>query len=192
MHVAARTPATLACITQPVLSARANLKATFTKLPWTTNTAIPRHHPSVHDTMRWLQLFTASLLPFTALAAKKSTGDRFIDTRAKALSAGRPIALDDASYAKLTKAPRDYSLVVLLTVVGERFACVICKQFQPEWNLLGKSWINGDKDGQSRLLFATLDFVDGKNTFKSVCLKSFFILKISNGKCGTMLTAYRS
>lgn len=118
--------------------------------------------------MRWLQLFTASILPFTALAAKKSTGDRFTDTRAKALSTGHPVTLQDASYAKLTKAPRDYSLVVLLTAVDTRFGCVLCREFKPEWDLLGKSWIKGDKDGKTRLLFGTLDFVDGKNTFQSV------------------------
>jgi oligosaccharyltransferase complex subunit gamma len=117
--------------------------------------------------MRWLQLLTASLLPFTALAAKKSTGDRFNDFRAKAASSGS-LKLDDASYAKLTKAPRDYSVAVLLTALEQRFGCQLCRDFQPEWDLLGKSWTKGDKQGESRLLFGTLDFVDGKNTFQSV------------------------
>jgi oligosaccharyltransferase complex subunit gamma len=54
--------------------------------------------------MRWLQLLTASLLPFTALAAKKASGDRFKDFRAKSLSSGGPLKLDDASYGQLTKA----------------------------------------------------------------------------------------
>jgi oligosaccharyltransferase complex subunit gamma len=117
--------------------------------------------------MRWLQLLTASLLPFTALAAKK-TGDRFTDARAKSLEVGRPLKLDDGGYASLTGAPRDYSLAVLLTALETRFGCVLCREFQPEWDLLGKSWVKGDKDAQTRLLFGTLDFVDGKNTFQSV------------------------
>lgn len=120
--------------------------------------------------MRWLQLLTASLLPFTALAAKKSTGDRFDDARAKLLSLGHPLKLDDVSYSKLTKAPRDYGVTVLLTALETRFGCQLCREFQPEWNLLGKSWIKGDKDGKTRTLFGTLDFVDGKATFQSVCL----------------------
>ncbi|KAH9861580.1 hypothetical protein J1614_011330, partial [Plenodomus biglobosus] len=148
----------------------------------------PSSHPDVHhsspppshvpptDTMRWLQLLTASLLPFTALAAKKSTGDRFTDTRAKALSIGQPIKLDDASYMKLTKAPRDYSIAILLTALETRFGCVLCRDFQPEWDLLGKSWIKGDQDGQTRLLFGTLDFVDGKNTFQSLQLQTAPVL----------------
>ncbi|KAF2853939.1 magnesium transporter protein-like protein 1 precursor [Plenodomus tracheiphilus IPT5] len=126
--------------------------------------------------MRWLQLLTASLLPFMALAAKKSTGDRYTDTRAKALSAGQPVKLDDASYMKLTKAPRDYSVTVLLTALETRFGCVLCREFQPEWDLLGKSWMKGDKDGKTRLLFGTLDFVDGKNTFQSLMLQTAPVL----------------
>jgi oligosaccharyltransferase complex subunit gamma len=119
--------------------------------------------------MRWLQFLTASLLPFTALAARKSTGDRFTDARAKSLSVGHPLKLDDASYAQLTKAPRDYGIAVLLTALEARFGCAFCQQFQSEWDLLGKSWMKGDKDGKTRLVFGTLDFVDGKNTFQSVC-----------------------
>ncbi|KAJ4375081.1 oligosaccharyl transferase subunit ost3/OST6 [Neocucurbitaria cava] len=126
--------------------------------------------------MRWLQLLTASLLPFTALAAKKSTGDRFKDARAKSLSSGHPVKLDDVSYAQLTKAPRDYSVAVLLTALETRFGCQLCREFQPEWDILGKSWVKGDKDGKSRLVFGTLDFVDGKNTFQSMMLQTAPVL----------------
>lgn len=126
--------------------------------------------------MRWLQLLTASLLPFTALAAKKSTGDRFNDARAKSLSVGHPLKLDDAGYAHLTKAPRDYSVAVLLTALETRFGCQLCREFQPEWDLLGKSWAKGDKDGKTRLVFGTLDFVDGKNTFQSMQLQTAPVL----------------
>jgi oligosaccharyltransferase complex subunit gamma len=34
--------------------------------------------------------------------------------------------------------------------------------------LLAKSWTRGDKKGESRLVYGTLDFVDGKGTFQSV------------------------
>lgn len=117
--------------------------------------------------MRWLQLFAAAVLPFTALAAKKTSGDRFNDFRAKSLSAAA-IKLDDASYAQLTKAPRDYSVAVLLTAMDARFGCVLCREFQPEWDLLAKSWVRGDKKAETRMVFGTLDFLDGKATFQSV------------------------
>ncbi|KAF1963614.1 hypothetical protein CC80DRAFT_433344 [Byssothecium circinans] len=124
--------------------------------------------------MRWIQFLTASLLPLTALAAKKPSADRFNDFRSKSQSG--PLKLDDASYAQLTKAPRDYSVAVLLTALETRFGCQLCREFQPEWDLLGKSWAKGDKKGESRLLFGTLDFVDGKNTFQSFMLQTAPVL----------------
>ncbi|EUC51238.1 hypothetical protein COCMIDRAFT_31383 [Bipolaris oryzae ATCC 44560] len=126
--------------------------------------------------MRWFTLLTASLLPFVALAAKKPAGDRFNDARAKSLSTGRPLKLNDASYAQLTKSPRDYGVAVLLTALEPRFGCALCRSFQPEWDLLGNSWTKGDKDGQSRLVFGTLDFVDGKNVFQSMQLQTAPVL----------------
>ncbi|KAL6710577.1 oligosaccharyl transferase subunit ost3/OST6 [Coniothyrium glycines] len=126
--------------------------------------------------MRWFQVLTASLLPFTALAAKKSSGDRFTDFRSKAVSAGGSLKVDDASYAQLTKAPRDYSVAVLLTALETRFGCVLCREFQPEWDLLAKSWTKGDKAGKTRLIYATLDFADGKNTFQSLMLQTAPVL----------------
>ena len=121
--------------------------------------------------MRWFQLLAASILPFSALAAKKSSGDRFDDFHAKSLSSGA-LKLDDVSYGQLTKAPRDYSVAVLLTALDTRFGCVLCKDFQPEWDLLAKTWAKGDKNGESRMLFGTLDFVDGKPVFQAVRLYS--------------------
>lgn len=117
--------------------------------------------------MRFLSLFTQLLLPLTVLAAKKAADqDRFQSFRAQPT----PIKLDDASYNDLTSAPRDYPVAVLLTALEPRFGCVMCQEFQSEWNLLAKSWTKGDKDAESRLLFGTLDFVDGKATFQSVCI----------------------
>ena len=118
--------------------------------------------------MRVLQLITAALLPFTALAAKKSSGDKFTEYHSKQLSASGPIKLNDRTYDELTKKPRDYSVAVLLTALEARFGCALCNEFQPEWELLGKQWARGDKAGDSKLIFGTLDFVDGKNTFQSV------------------------
>ena len=113
--------------------------------------------------MRLLQFVTAAILPFTALAAKKDV-DRFETASSKP----QPARLDDNAYDKLTKAPRDYSVAVLLTALDARFGCQLCNEFQPEWDLLAKSWSKGDKKKESRLVFATLDFMDGKNTFQSV------------------------
>ena len=117
--------------------------------------------------MRITHFLTAALLSLTALAAKKSTsGDRFEDYRTSQLSG--PLKLDDTLYAELTRTPRNHSVAVLLTALEARFGCGLCQDFQPEWELLGRSWSKGDSNGESRLLFGTLDFNDGKQVFQSV------------------------
>jgi hypothetical protein len=118
--------------------------------------------------MKLLSLVTTALLPLTALAAKKPTGDLFDKYNAKQLAASASFKLDDKSYGQLTKAPRDYSVAVLLTALEARFGCGLCNDFQPEYDLLARSWSKGDKAGAGRLLFGTLDFLDGKATFQSV------------------------
>ncbi|KXT15314.1 hypothetical protein AC579_2815 [Pseudocercospora musae] len=118
--------------------------------------------------MRVIQFLTASLLPMMALAAKKSPEERFNE----AISKSQPVKLDDKAYDQLTRAPRDYSVAVLLTALDARFGCALCNEFQPEWELLAKSWTKGDKSKESRLVFATLDFHDGKQTFQSLQLQT--------------------
>lgn len=117
--------------------------------------------------MRFFKDVILPLLPLTALAAAKSSGDKFSDFHSKSLSSA-PLKLDSASYGKLTGSPRNYSAALLLTALDARFGCELCQKFQPEWSLLAKSWINGDKAGQSRILFGTLDFADGREIFQAV------------------------
>lgn len=118
--------------------------------------------------MRFFRLALAAILPALALGAKKTSGDRFKDYNAQQTSISKPVKLDERTYAELTKAPRDYSVAVLLTALDARFGCGLCHDFQPEWDLLGWSWTRGDKQDESRLVFGTLDFADGKSVFQSV------------------------
>jgi oligosaccharyltransferase complex subunit gamma len=118
--------------------------------------------------MRWISLLLPLALPFGTLAAKKSASDSLYDQfHAQALSS-TPIQLNDASYTKLTAASRDFTSAILLTAMSSRFGCEMCRDFQPEWELLAKSWTKGDKRDESRLIFGTLDFTDGRDTFISV------------------------
>ncbi|KAK4613323.1 Magnesium transporter protein 1 [Fulvia fulva] len=130
--------------------------------------------------MRVRQLIATALLPLTALAAKKTPAERFDAAVAKA----QPINLDDKSYDALTKAPRDYSAAILLTAMDARFGCQLCNEFQPEWELLGKSWTKGDKNKESRLVFGTLDFMDGKGTFQSLQLQTAPVLLLFHPTTG--------
>lgn len=120
-------------------------------------------------------LLSVTLLVTGVLAAKKSSEERFNDFHTKSLSS-TPVKLTDVTYKSLTATPRDYSVTVLLTALDPRYGCELCQGFQPEWETLAKSWINGDKKAESRMLFGTLDFKDGRDTFLSLGLQTAPVL----------------
>lgn len=117
--------------------------------------------------MKLIELLTLALLSLSCFAAKKSSLGTFESYHAKS-QASAPLKLDDAAYEELTATPRNHSVVVLLTALEARFGCQLCRDFQPEWDLLGKSWAKGDRKGDTRTLLGTLDFADGKGTFQKV------------------------
>lgn len=121
--------------------------------------------------MRLLSILSLVLggLSLTAAAAKskKSSEERFQLYHGKALSSS-PIKLGESSFRELTATPRDYAVAVLLTAMDSRYGCQLCREFQPEWELLARSWTAGDRKGESRLVFGTLDFSDGRDVFMSV------------------------
>lgn len=119
------------------------------------------------STMKLTDLITLTLFPLLCHGAKQTTTERFDEYHSKFLSSA-PLKLTDKSYEELTAAPRNFSMVILLTALEARFGCQLCKEFQSEWDLIGKSWAKGDKRGESRMLYGTLDFTDGKGTFQAV------------------------
>lgn len=113
-------------------------------------------------------LLSLALLATGALAAtKKTPTERFNQFHARSQNHS-PLKLNELSYKSVTAAPRDYSVAVLLTALDARYGCSLCRDFQPEWDLISKSWAKGDKSGQSRMLYGTLDFADGREIFMSV------------------------
>lgn len=142
--------------------------------------------------MRWFQkLLSVTLLVTGVLAAKKSTEERFGNFHSKSLSS-TPLKLTDVTYKSITAVPRDYSVTVLLTALDPRYGCDMCQVFQPEWEMLAKSWTKGDKKAQSRMLFGTLDFKDGRDTFLSVSLSRRALLHCSQSSLtqGTCLSRH--
>ncbi|EXJ53954.1 hypothetical protein A1O7_09291 [Cladophialophora yegresii CBS 114405] len=124
--------------------------------------------------MRFLRLLALTALSLTAaVSARKAATTSKFDTY-KSNSA--PFELDETSYNDLTASPRDYSLAVLLTARDAKYACGICREFDQEWNILGRSWQKGDRSGQSRILFATLDFDQGRNVFMKLQLQTAPVL----------------
>ena len=128
-------------------------------------------HQNPRLKMHWLAVIATSVLSTTALAAKNPV-DRFQEFHTKALTQNS-VKLDDGLYRRLSNTPRDYTAAVLLTAMDARYACQMCREFQPEWDLLARSWVKGDKVGAARLVYGTLDFADGKDTFMSVCGSSY-------------------
>ena len=121
-----------------------------------------------------------AIFPLICLAAKKNSENRFEAYHSKSLSSS-PLKLDDAAYEHLTSAPRDYTVAVLLTALEARYGCQMCRDFHPEWELIAKSWMKGDRRGSNKVLYGTLDFADGKGTFQRVRLyKSLLLLMLIN------------
>lgn len=118
--------------------------------------------------MRLLTFFLTSLYAVTALAASKPAADKFATFHSKSVSSG-PLDLDDSSYDRITAAPRDYSVAILLTALEAKYGCQLCRDFQPEWDLIARSYNKGDKKGEGRLLLGTLDFARGRTIFQKVC-----------------------
>ncbi|RKF61572.1 Magnesium transporter protein 1 [Erysiphe neolycopersici] len=114
------------------------------------------------------------LLNLNNVIAKSPVKDKFQHFYSKPA----PLILDDSSFTRLTAKPRDYSVAVFLTAMDSRFGCHLCRQFQPEWDLLAKSWTKNDKHGDTRLVFATLDFNVGRNVFQALGLQSAPVLML--------------
>ncbi|WEW55610.1 oligosaccharyl transferase subunit ost3/OST6 [Emydomyces testavorans] len=87
-----------------------------------------------------------------------------------------PIDLDDSSYIDIVSKPRDYHTAILLTAVESRYGCQLCRDLQPEWDLLAKSWNKASRDLSTRLLFGTLDFDQGKAVFQKLMLQTAPVL----------------
>lgn len=119
-----------------------------------------------HAKMRFWSTLILSLSAVSGVIAAKPVTDTF--QKYQSLSRSGPVSLNDAGFEELTKAPRDYYAAVILTAMDVRFGCEMCRQFDPEWSLIGKSWNKGEKPEDLKVIFGTLDFDEGKAVFQKV------------------------
>ena len=117
--------------------------------------------------MRILFAFALTLFSAFGSTAAKGPAKTLEDFRSK-FNASPPLKLDDNSYNTLTATPRNHTLVVLLTALEARFGCQLCKDFQPEWEILALSATKTSSLPENPSIYGTLDFVDGKATFQTV------------------------
>lgn len=119
-------------------------------------------------------LLLSGLALLAAAAAPKETKLQRLANLAIA-SSPAPISLTDKSFDDLTTGPRNYTSLVLLTALDPRFRCNLCTEFQPEYELLAKNWLQKHRDGNT-LFFSYLDFSKGRNTFQKLGLNSAPVL----------------
>jgi oligosaccharyltransferase complex subunit gamma len=119
------------------------------------------------DAMKFLSTISLALLPLLAWAADRDVDARFQKWFNQAQSQPA-IKLDDSTYEDLTGAPRDFSVLVQHTAMPAQFGCEACKVFNPEYHILASSWMRGDKKGESRVLFGSIDFSEGRQSFQKV------------------------
>lgn len=113
--------------------------------------------------MKVLQLLTATLLSITAVVARKAPSAFDVYSKKPA-----PVSLTEQAYDELTTGPRDYYSAVILTAMDAKYACGICREFAPEWDIIAKSWQKSVKKGEQRVVFGTVDFDQGRNIFVKV------------------------
>ncbi|KAJ5339087.1 hypothetical protein N7452_005815 [Penicillium brevicompactum] len=121
----------------------------------------------------------AALLPLLSVVCgvlSASTPDKFATYQS--LSRSGPVDLDSSSYDDLTSAPRDYYSVVILTATDARFGCLLCRDFEPEWDLIARSWNKGPKPDDLKVVFGTLDFDNGKAVFQKLMLQTAPVLLV--------------
>lgn len=132
-----------------------------------TSTVLPRYCTYLgHVSMRVLHLVFSLLCVVVGALCAGSTPDRF--EKYQSLSRFGPIDLDDSLHEDITSKPHDYYVAVLLTATEARFGCILCREFQPEWELIARSWNRGFQSDSPRMLFGSLDFNNGKSTFQKV------------------------
>ena len=138
-------------------------------IPKMPRSKLTTNHSEIHDTvkMRISSLVTLLALPLASYAAKKTSASTF-DTYLAKQSSSAPVEIDEQGYNDLTSTPRDYSVAVLLTARPAKYACQICKDFDAEWSIIGRSWQKADRKGEHRVILTTVDFDQGRNVFMKV------------------------
>ncbi|EIE79001.1 hypothetical protein RO3G_03706 [Rhizopus delemar RA 99-880] len=80
------------------------------------------------------------------------------------------VKLNSNSFDRFAEGKRNYGLVVLLTALGPQFNCHPCRELDPEFTLIAKSF-QRNKDNKN-LFFGHLDFNDGQIIFQKLQLVS--------------------
>ncbi|CAG8565593.1 8009_t:CDS:2 [Diversispora eburnea] len=81
------------------------------------------------------------------------------------------VELDSDLYDEFVAKPRNYSMIILLTAMEPQINCQPCKEFDPEFRLVAKSW-QSSRNEHSRLYFGILDFKKGREVYAKLNLNN--------------------
>ncbi|KAJ5214794.1 hypothetical protein N7468_010473 [Penicillium chermesinum] len=115
--------------------------------------------------------FVLALSVVSGVFAASSSAEKL--QKYQSLSRSGPVDLDSAAFEELTSAPRDYFTAVILTAKDARYGCLMCREFDSEWNFISRSWNKGSKPDDLKMVFGTVDFDQGKAVFQKLPLFSY-------------------
>ncbi|KAJ6140443.1 hypothetical protein N7470_010448 [Penicillium chermesinum] len=114
--------------------------------------------------------FVLALSVVSGVFAASSSAEKL--QKYQSLSRSGPVDLDSAAFEELTSAPRDYFTAVILTAKDARYGCLMCREFDSEWNFISRSWNKGSKPDDLKMVFGTVDFDQGKAVFQKYMLQT--------------------
>ncbi|THH33922.1 hypothetical protein EUX98_g246 [Antrodiella citrinella] len=110
-------------------------------------------------------ILTLFILPFSLAAPKDSNAIH--DELVKLAKANNGvIKLDERTYDLLTSPKRTWSAAVQLTAMDAKRRCAPCKEFDPSFKEVGRSWSTVPAEERNSHFFATLDFDNGMTVFQ--------------------------
>jgi oligosaccharyltransferase complex subunit gamma len=123
--------------------------------------------------MRFQFFFLAAIFTSISLVA----GDVLQKwTDAASRSSSNVIRLDEKAFDQLIAPERNYTVVgilplcsvadvqVTLTAMGGQYSCLLCREFDPEFATVAKSWRKAHPESDG-VFFAKLDLAEGRSIF---------------------------
>lgn len=117
----------------------------------------------------FLPFLSLLALPAIVLAAQDSPRQQLVKLAAKNNGV---INLDAETFDLLTSPERDWSASIHFTALDKRRKCGPCKEFNPSWVAVAKSWSKVAPSERDSHFFATFDFEDNLATFKKLGIQS--------------------
>eukprot|EP01137_Pigoraptor_chileana_P015426 Opistho-2@5222 len=78
---------------------------------------------------------------------------------------------DEAAFTKFARtAPRNYSMIVMLTALNSRHQCGPCRFVSNEFSILAESWLRQQRP--SKMYFASIDYDNAPGVFQKLDIKS--------------------